>query len=123
MSNLKSLIKSFCFLLNHVNFFSIATILTITTLFVVLFFIYKHTKLKTLNTRLALEQLQSKKQILDAFASKRNKIGEDIICTCKLEWWTIIRLSISIYAESNQILIMKAKKVRIYKGYLYSNTF
>ena len=84
-------------------------------IFVVLYLIGKHTKLKTLITILALYQLQTKNQMVDALASERNKNRKGIICACKLEWWTIHMQSVSMLGIII-FLYMNAKKVSIYKG-------
>ena len=47
-------------------------------------------------------------------------ISKDIVCTCKLELWTLLMLLISVLGVIG-FSILKAKKVRISKGYVYSN--
>ena len=95
-------------------------ILIMITIFIGLYLIHNLTKLKCLITRLALYQLQPKNQIVDALAPEKSQNSVDIICTRKLEWLTILMLSISMQGVIT-FLYMKAMKVRIYKGYLYSS--
>ena len=71
--------------------------------------------MNTLITRLALYQLQHKNQIVDAHAPEKNKNSEDIICTCKVEWWTIIMLSIHMLGVTT-FLKMNAKKLEYVRG-------
>ena len=48
-----------------------ASLLTIIVLFVVFYLLSKHTKLKTLITRLAVHQLQNKSKVIDALSPEK----------------------------------------------------
>ena len=60
----------------------------------ILYLLCKHTKLKTLITRLAFANYNIRVKQLMPLPLKKNHISEDIDCTCKLEWWSIIMLPI-----------------------------
>ena len=62
----------------------------------VLYMSCKHVKLRTLLNELALQQLQYKTQVADALFPGKDQISDNIVCTCKLEWWTIVMLLISL---------------------------
>ena len=86
----------------------------------VLYLLCKHTKSESVVTSLALYHLQNKSKVVDALTPEKNQISKDIICSCKLECRTTCMLIISPLRVAG-FFILKAKKARICKGYLYSN--
>ena len=75
----------------------------------------KHAKLKTLITRLDLHQMYDKRSLVDTLVSEKNQIGEDIVCTCKLEWGTTVMLLLSTLGVTGSFSL-KDKKFGICKG-------
>ena len=71
--------------------FVTAIILLVATM-IVMYILCKHMKLKSLVTSLALQQIK-----VGVVAKLEHIcIVQDIECTCKIQWYTIVRLSLSI---------------------------
>ena len=65
----------------------------VTTIFI--YILYKHTTLKSLVTSFALQQIKE----VDVVAKQEHiSITQDIECTCKIQWYAILMLSLSILA-------------------------
>ena len=75
----------------------------------------KHTKLKTLVTSLALQQI---KEV--GVVTKQEGISPNIEYTCKIQWYTILMLSFSILGLV-LFVIMKSRKLKLCRVYLFSN--
>ena len=80
----------------------------------------KHANLKTFVNGLALHQLQYKTHVSDILIPKKDQVSENIVFKCKLEWWIIVMLLISMLRVT-EIFILKVMKLMIRKGYLFSN--
>ena len=74
-------------------------------------------KLKTLVTSLALEQI---KEVGTVAKQEHASIEQDIECTCKVQWYTILMLSLSIISLVI-FVIPKSRKLRLFAGHLFSN--
>ena len=84
---------------------------------VYLFMISKHTKLKSLVTSLALQQI---KEVGTMAKYKHDSILHDIECTCKIQRYTICMLDISILGIV-VLIIFNVKKLKLFRGHLFSN--
>ena len=73
-----------------------------------------YAKLKTLVTSIALQQIKG----IDA-AFEQDMIN-DIHCTCKIQWYTIAMLLL-ILLGIVFIVTTKARKMRLFRGHLFSN--
>ena len=75
-------------------------------------------KLKTLVTRVALQQI---KEIGMVAKQEHVSIEQDIECTCKIQWYTILMLSLSIFGLVI-FIILKSRKLKLFTGHLFLNT-
>ena len=108
------------FLLNSIPlriFFFIASILTVVILFAVIAWVCKHVKLKTLVVGLAVHQYQDKIKGINVLETNNT---QPFVCSCKLEWWTICMLMISLVGVISY-LFLKCKQRHLFKGYHYLN--
>ena len=77
----------------------------------------KHTKLKMLVTSLALQQIRE----VDTVTKQGHiLIIHDIEFTCKIQWYAICMLSISILGII-VFIILNARKLKLFRGHLFSN--
>ena len=74
----------------------------------------KHKKCKTLVASLALQQIKE----VSVVATKEP--SQYIECTCKIQWYIILMLSISIFGLIF-FLIIKMRKLKLFRGHLFSN--
>ena len=79
--------------------------------------ICKHTKLKSLVTSLALQQIR---EVGTVAKQEYVSIIHDIECTCKIQWYTICMLTLSIL-EIVIFIILNSRKLKLFKGHLFSN--
>ena len=70
-----------------------------------------HTKLNSLVTSPALQQI---KEVDMAAKQEHVSIAQDIECTCKIQWYTILMLSLSILHLIISV-ILKSRKVRLFR--------
>ena len=96
-------------------FFSII-LLVVTS--IVLYIICKHTKLKSLVTSLSLQQIR---EVGIIPKQEHVSIAHDIECTCKIQWHTICMLISSILGIV-VFIIINARKLKLFRGHLFSNT-
>ena len=111
--------KKTSFFNNHtvdVFLFVTAIILSLVTS-IFLFIMCKHTKLKSLVTSLALQQLRE----MDA-VTKQEYISaiHDIECTCKIQWYKICMLIISILGIV-VFVILNVRKLKLFRGHFFFN--
>ena len=85
---------------------------------VVSFIICKHTKLKSLVTSLALQQIR---EVGAVTKQERISILHDIECTCDIQWYTICMLTILLLGIA-VFLILNIRKLKLSGGHLFSNT-
>ena len=85
---------------------------------IVLYIIYKQTKLKSLGTSLTLQLLR---EVGMAAKLEHVSITNDIECTCKFQWYTIFMLSLSIIGIVI-FTILNARKLKLFRGHMFSNT-
>ena len=76
-----------------------------------------HTQgLKTLVASLALQQIKE-----GAVVTQENvKPMQSIECTCKIQWYTMLMLGISIL-DLVLFIIIKLRKLKLFRGHLFSN--
>ena len=79
--------------------------------------ICKHTKLKSLVTSLALQQIR---EVGTVAKEEHASVIYDIECTCKIQWYTICMLSLSILGIII-LIILDARKLKLFRGHLFSN--
>ena len=91
--------------------------LVVTTL--VMYLLSKHMKLKCLVTSLALQQI---KQVCMVAKQEHISIMHDIKCTCKIQWYTIFMLGLSILDIIIFFITLNATKLKLFRGHLFSNT-
>ena len=84
---------------------------------IVLYIICKHAKLKSLVTSLTLQQLRE----VDTVTRQQHvSVLHDIECTCKIQWYTICLFTLSV-SEIEILIILNARKLKLFRGYLFSN--
>ena len=77
----------------------------------------EHVKLKFLLTSLALQQIKE----VDAVAKQESfSLAQDIECTCKIQWYTILMLCLLILGLV-LLVILKSMKLILFRGHLFSN--
>ena len=74
-------------------------------------------KLKAVVTSLVLQQI---KEVGMVAKQEHVSIGQDIECTCKLQWYTILMLSLSILGLVF-FVILKSRKVKLFRAHLFLN--
>ena len=77
------------FTTNVFLFVAVIILILVTTL--VMYILCKHIKLKTLVTNLALQQINEVGAV-----TRQEDILPNIECTCKIQWYTILMLSLSL---------------------------
>ena len=75
-------------------------------------------KVKSLVTSLASHQI---KEVGILAKQEHVSIMHDIECTCKIQWNTIFMLSLSILGIII-LIILNARKLKLFRGHLFSNT-
>ena len=75
-------------------------------------------KPKSLVDSLALHQI---KKVGMVAKQEHVSIAQDIECTCKIQWYTIIMLSLSILAIVI-FIILKLRNLKLFRVHLFSNT-
>ena len=75
----------------------------------------KHMKLKTLVASLPLQQIKE----VGAVATQETL--QYIECTCKIQWYTILMLGI-LLSGLKIFLIIKLRKLKLFRGHLFSNS-
>ena len=84
---------------------------------IVMYIIFKHAKLNSSVTSLALQQIKE----VGAVAKQEHVfIAHDIKCTCKIQWYTIFMLSLSILGIII-FIILNARILRLFREHLFSN--
>ena len=96
-------------------FVTAIVLLVVTT--IVMYILCKHMKLIFLVTSLALQQI---KEVGVVAKQEHVSIAQDIECICKIQWYTIFMLSLSIFAILF-FLIINARILKLFRGYLFSN--
>ena len=99
-------------------FFSVVTaiiLLLVTT--VALLIMCKHAKLKLFITSLALQHIR---EVGAVTKQEHILILHDTECTCKIQWYKICMLSISILGIVVFVLF-NARKLKLFRGHLFSN--
>ena len=71
----------------------VTTLILLVVTTIVMYILCKHMKLKSLVTSLALQQI---KEVGIIAKQEHVSIVQDIECTCKIQWYTILMLSLSI---------------------------
>ena len=98
-------------------FLFIIAIISLAITSIVLYIICKDTKLKSLVTSLALQQLGE----VDAVNKQEHvSVVHDIECTCKIQWYTICMLIILI-SGIVILIILNAMKLKLFRGHLFPN--
>ena len=99
-------------------FLFVTTIISLVVTSIALFIICKHTKLKSLVTSLTLQQLRE----VNAVTKQDYILVIHVIeCTCKIQWYTICMLSLSILGIVI-FIILNARKLKLFRGHLFWNT-
>ena len=111
--------KNFFFNNSIIDIFLFVTaiiLLAVTT--IVMYILCTHIKLKSLISSLALHQIKEVGML-----AKQESVStvKDIECTCKLQWYTILKLSSSILGLVI-FVILKSRKLKLFRGHLFSNT-
>ena len=117
-SNLDLANKDFLFSNYTVDIFLFVTaIILLVVTIIVMFILCKHMKLKTLVSSLALQQIKEVGMV-----AKQEHVfrAQDIKCTCKIQWYTIIMLSIFILGIVI-FIILKVRNLKLFRGHLFSN--
>ena len=76
-----------------------------------MYILCKHIKLKSLVSSLALQQ---KKEVGVVAKQESVTLAQDIECTSKIQWYTILRLSLSILGLV-LFVILKSRKLRLFR--------
>ena len=112
-------VKKNVFFNNHTVdvFLFVTAIISLLVTSIVLFMICKHTKLKSLVTSLALQPFRK----VNAITKQEHvSIMHDIECTCKIQWYTICMLIISILGII-VFVILNVRKLKVFRRHLVSN--
>ena len=96
--------------------FVTAIILLVITI-IVMYVLCKHMNLKSLVTSLALQQI---KEVGVVAKQESVTFAQNIKCTCKIQWYTILMLSLSILGLV-LFVILKSRKLKLFRGHLLSN--
>ena len=96
--------------------FVIAIILPVATK-LVMYILWKHMKLKPLVTSLALQQI---KEVGVVTQQEGVILVQDNECTCKIQWYIIFMLTLSIFGLVLSV-ILKSRKLKFFRGHLFSN--
>ena len=96
---------------------SVAAMISLLATIVVLFIICNHTKLTSLVTSLALQQIREV-----GAGTKQEHIStlHDTDCTCKMQWYTICMLIISLLGVV-VFVFFSVTKSKLFVGHLFSN--
>ena len=99
----------------HFLFVTTTFLLVVTS--IVVYILCKHTKLESLVSSLALQQI-----IEVGMVAKQEHVSitHDIQCTCKIQWYTIFILSLSILGIII-FIILNDRKLKLFRGHLFSN--
>ena len=81
-----------------------------------MYILCKHMKIKTLVASLALQQIKRSR-----CGSKLIKLVQNIECNCKIQWYTILMLCLSILGLV-LFIIIKSRKLKLFRGHLLSKT-
>ena len=73
---------------------------------IAIYILCKHLKVKSLVPSLALQQI---KEVGAVDKQERVSIVGDIECTCEIQWYTILMLSVSILGRHNNFYYSKIK--------------
>ena len=98
-------------------FLFVTAIISLVVTTIVMYILCKHMKLKTLVTSLSLQQI---KEVGTVVKQEHVSIEQDIECTCKIQWYNILTLSLSIFGLVN-LVILKSRKLKPFTGHLFSN--
>ena len=97
-------------------FITVIVLMVVTT--IVMYIQCKHMKLKTLVTSLALQQIKEIGMVAD---QEGVTLAQDIYCTCKIQWYTIFVLCLSILGLV-LFVSLKSRNLKLFRGHLFSNT-
>ena len=82
-----------------------------------MYMICRHTKLKSLVTSLALQQIRE----ADMVAKQEHvSVMHDIECTCKMQWYMIPMLCLAVL-DIIIFIVVNARKLKLFRGHLPSN--
>ena len=82
-----------------------------------MYIICRHTKLKSLATSLALQQIRE----VGAVAKQQHiSIMQDIECTCKIQWYTRVMLGLAVLGII-VFIALNARKLKLFRRLLFSN--
>ena len=81
-----------------------------------MYILCRHMKLKILVTSLALQQIKEVEAV-----TRQEGILPNIEWTCKIPWYTILMLSLSL-SGLTFFVILHTQKIKLYRGHLFSNT-
>ena len=98
-------------------FLFVTAIISLMVTTIVMYILCKHMKLKSLITSLASQQI---KEISMVTKQEYVTSAQDIECTCKIQWYTILMLSLSILGLVI-VIILKSRKLRLFRDHLFSN--
>ena len=98
-------------------FLFVTAIISIFVTTLVMYILCKHMKLKSLVTSLALQQI---KEVGVVAKQESVTLALNIECTCKIQWYTILMLSLSILGLV-LFVILKSRKLKLFRGHLFSN--
>ena len=90
-------------------------LLVVTT--IVMYKLCKHMRLRSLVTSLALQQI---KEVGMVAKQEHVSVVQDIECNCKIHWYMIFMLNLSILGILI-FLIINARILKLFRGHLFSN--
>ena len=100
----------------HFLFVTAITSLVVTS--IVLYIICKHTRLKSLVTSLALQQIREVGMVAKW---EHVSITHDVECTCKIQRYTIFTLCLAVLGIII-FIILNARILKLFRGHLFLNT-
>ena len=95
-------------------FLFVPVIISLVVTTIVIYILCKHTKLKTLVTSLAVQQI---KEVGVVAKQESVTLVQDIECTCKIQWYTIFMFSLSILGLVF-FVILKRRKLKLFRAFV-----
>ena len=96
-------------------FLFVTALISLVVTSIVICIICKHTKLKSLVTSHALQQIRG-----TDVKQEHVSIVHDIECTCKIQWYVIATLG-SVVLGIMIFIVINAWKLKLFRGHLFSN--
>ena len=106
------------YILFYILFLFVTAIISLVVTTKVMYIVCRHEQLQSVVTSIALQQIRE----VDLVSMQEQvSMMHDIECTCKTQWYTIATLGLVILGIMIFIII-NARKLKLFRGHLFSNT-